>query len=193
MVRLLIVALQGFGILLYSIVELQRPGDENSDWLVQCKQSKHGLISENYHHVPCSMQQPLLYGLRVIRVITRSTQISRLYREAQWLSHTQYHYYTGRLCRYVILAVIIYLRAPLPIPSSRRICIRGRALRMMNRRAADRMIDMQLRLSYNLYNLLCIYIWLWDHWIHISQCGSAIQRVYDMKFKKIITIAIHSL
>src|SRR5436190_12892774 len=51
------VALQGFGILLYSIVELQRPGDENSDWLVQCKQSKHGLISENYCHVPCSMQQ----------------------------------------------------------------------------------------------------------------------------------------
>jgi len=57
MVRLLIVALQGFGILLYSIVELQRPGDENPDWLVQCKQSKHGLISENYRHVPCSMQQ----------------------------------------------------------------------------------------------------------------------------------------
>src|SRR5436190_19783310 len=50
------VALQGFGILLYSIVELQRPGDENSDWLVQCKQSKHGLISENYRHMPCSMQ-----------------------------------------------------------------------------------------------------------------------------------------
>src|SRR5436190_14844512 len=54
--RLLIVALQGFDILLYSIVELQRPGDENSDWLVQCKQSKHRLISENYCHVLCSMQ-----------------------------------------------------------------------------------------------------------------------------------------
>ena len=48
--------MQGFGILSYSVVELQRPGDENSDWLVQCKQGKHRLISENYHHVTCSMQ-----------------------------------------------------------------------------------------------------------------------------------------
>ena len=53
---LLTIVMQGFCILLYSVVELQRPGDENSDWLVQCKQSKHGLISENYRHVPCSMQ-----------------------------------------------------------------------------------------------------------------------------------------
>ena len=44
--RLLIVALQGFDISLYSVVELQRPGGEKSDWLVQCKQCKHGLISK---------------------------------------------------------------------------------------------------------------------------------------------------
>ena len=45
------VAMQGFGNLLYSVLELlvQRPGDENCDWLVQCKQCKHGLISKNYH------------------------------------------------------------------------------------------------------------------------------------------------
>src|SRR5436190_17327399 len=44
--RLLIVALQGFHISLYSVIELQRPGGEKSDWLVQCKQFKHGLISK---------------------------------------------------------------------------------------------------------------------------------------------------
>ena len=48
------IAQQGFRNLLYSVVELQQLGGENSNWLVQCKQCKHGLISKNQHVPKCN-------------------------------------------------------------------------------------------------------------------------------------------